>query len=108
MPVISGLYKLRSNMVKVIAKFSVKADGVDAFLGLAKELVEKTVKETGNISYEMFQDAKNPGKLFMVEEWQSQEVLDKHLASAHFTTLVPQMGKYADSAAIINVCKKVL
>ena len=95
-------------MIKVIATFTVKADGVDAFLGMAKELVEKTVEETGNISYEMFQDNKNPAKLFMVEEWQSQEVLDRHLTSAHFTTLVPQMGKYADSAAIINVCKKVL
>ena len=95
-------------MVKVIAKFSVKADGVDAFLGLAKELVEMTVKEAGNISYEMFQDAKNPGKLFMVEEWQSREALDKHLSSAHFTTLVSQMGKYSDSEAAINVCNKVL
>ena len=95
-------------MIKVIATFTVKADGVDAFLGLAKELVEKTVEETGNISYEMFQDNKNPAKLFMVEEWQSREALDKHLSSAHFTTLVPQMGKYSESKAIINVCNKVL
>ena len=95
-------------MVKVIAKFSVKADGVDAFLGLAKELVEKTVKETGNISYEMFQDNKNPAKLFMIEEWQSQKALDKHLSSAHFTMLVSQMEKYSDSEAAINVCNKVL
>jgi len=94
-------------MVKVIAKFSVKADSVDAFLDLAKELVETTVKEDGNISYEMFQDSKNPGRLFMVEEWESQEVLNKHLNSTHFTTLVPQMGKYAESEATINVCNKV-
>ena len=95
-------------MIKVIATFTVKADGVDAFLGMAKELVEKTVEETGNISYEMFQDNKNPAKLFMVEEWQSREALDKHLSSVHFTTLVPQMGKYSDSKAVINVCNKVL
>ena len=94
-------------MVKVIAKFSVKADSVEAFLVLAKELVEITVNEVGNISYEMFQDSKNPGSLFMVEEWQSREVLDKHLNSTHFTTLVPQMGKYAEREAIINVCQKV-
>ena len=94
-------------MVKVIAKFSVKAEGIDAFLVLAKELVEITVKEVGNISYEMFQDSKNPGSLFMVEEWQSREVLDKHLKSTHFTTLVPLMGKYAEREAIINVCHKV-
>jgi quinol monooxygenase YgiN len=94
-------------MIKVIATFSVKADGIDAFLLLAKELVEMTVKEAGNISYELYQDAKVPGMLFMVEEWQSQEVLDKHLTSVHFTTLVPQMGKYAESAPTINVCNKV-
>lgn len=94
-------------MVKVIAKFSVKTDSVDAFLGLAKQLVEETVKESGNLSYEMFQDLKNPGKLFMVEEWQSREALDKHMSSAHFTTLVPQMGKYSDSETAINVCNKL-
>jgi len=48
-------------MVKVIAKFSVKAEGIDPFLPLAKELVEITVKEDRNISYEMFQDTGEPG-----------------------------------------------
>ena len=94
-------------MVKVIAKFSVKADSVDPFVLLAKELVEETVKEAGNISYELIQDNKNPGKLFMVEEWQSKEALDLHLSSSHFTTLVPQMGKYTDCETAINVCNKV-
>jgi quinol monooxygenase YgiN len=101
------IYNTRQ-MVRVVAKFSVKADSIDAFLGLAKELVEKTVKETGCVSYEMVQDDKNPGKLFMLEQWQSKEALDKHLSSAHFTTLVPQMGKYTASEAEINVCHKVL
>ena len=43
-------------MVKVVARNLVKKDKVDAFIELAKELVEETRKEEGCIKYELFQD----------------------------------------------------
>ena len=94
-------------MIRVIAKFSVKADGIDPFMNIAKELVTKTVEEEGCISYEMVQDTKNSTQLFMLEEWKSKEALDQHLTSAHFTLLVPQMVKYAESKPEMTICHKV-
>lgn len=94
-------------MVKVIATFSVQADNLDIFLTLAKELVGTTVREEGCISYGMLQDVNNPGKLIMVEEWESRDALDKHLASTHFTTLVPQMGKHTERETEISICNSL-
>ncbi len=95
-------------MVKVIAKFFVKADKIEEFLKLANELVEKTRNEEGCVNYNLLQDVKNKQTLIMVEEWESAEVLNKHMSSAHFTSIIPKIGVLADKKEEISVCKVVL
>lgn len=94
-------------MVKVMAKSYVKGDKLERLLELSKELVEKTVKEEGCISYELFQDLKDPKALIIIEEWESEEALKKHMASEHFTRLVPQMNELREKPSEVNVCKKL-
>lgn len=95
-------------MIKVIAKNFAKGDKIDKILELAKELIETTIKEEGCIKYEMYQDLKSPDQLIMVEEWETIENLDKHMASEHFKRIVPQMSVYMDKKPEMNVCKKVI
>lgn len=95
-------------MIKVVAKHFVKEDKIDDVLYIAKELVAATVKEEGCIKYEMYQDEKDKSILTMIEEWESKEDLDKHMASEHFQRLVPLMGKCMEKSGEINIYKKVI
>ncbi|SHG06914.1 Quinol monooxygenase YgiN [Bacteroides luti] len=94
-------------MVKVIAKFFVKEDKVEEFLKLASVLVEESRKETGCVSYNLLQDVSNPQTLIMVEEWESAKILKTHMASAHFTSIIPEMSLLQFQKEEITVCKNV-
>ncbi|HOM42682.1 MAG TPA: putative quinol monooxygenase, partial [Bacillota bacterium] len=79
-------------MIKVVAKSFAKPDKLDKILELSAEMVEKTVKEEGCIKYELFQDIKAPEVLVIIEEWESEEALSRHMASEHFRRIVPQLN----------------
>ncbi|WP_116769744.1 putative quinol monooxygenase [Maribacter litoralis] len=95
-------------MIKVLAKNFAKENKIDKILELAKELVEKTVKEVGCIKYEMYQNKKEPTELIMLEEWETEEDLNNHMSSEHFIRIVPQMAEYLRKKAEINIYKKVI
>ena len=94
-------------MVKVIAKFFVKEDKVEEFLKLANVLVEESRKEAGCVRYNLLQDVSNPQTLIMVEEWESAGILKTHMASAHFTSIIPEMSLLQFQKEEITVCKNV-
>ena len=94
-------------MVKVIAKFFVKEDKVEEFLKLAGELVQESRKEEGCINYNLVQDLNNKQILVMLEEWESAGILKTHMASAHFTTIIPKMSLLQYQKEEIIVCKPV-
>ena len=94
-------------MVKVVAKSYAKSDKLDRVLELTKEMVEKTLKENGCIKYELIQDIKAPNTLFTVEEWESEEALNDHMASEHFKRLVPLLNEFRENQSEVSVCKKI-
>ena len=94
-------------MVKVIAKFFVKEDKVEEFLKLAGELVQESRKEAGCVNYNLVQDLNNKQILVMLEEWESAGILKTHMASAHFTTIIPKMSLLQYQKEEITVCKTV-
>ncbi|NLL40166.1 MAG: antibiotic biosynthesis monooxygenase [Clostridiales bacterium] len=95
-------------MVKVVAKNFVKADSIDAFLTIAKKLVEQTnEKDAGCIRYELFQDTENPQILTVIEEWESGEALQNHMSAKHFTELIPQLAALSEKPGEINIYNKL-
>lgn len=94
-------------MIKVVAKSYAKAEKLDSILALSKEMVEKTVKEEGCIKYELFQDTKDPRVMIIIEEWESEEALNRHIASEHFRRIIPQLNELREKPSEMNICKKV-
>lgn len=80
-------------MIKIVAKSTVQEGKREEFLALVKELIEKSRAEEGNISYDLWEDIKNPNVLTFIEEWKDQEAISIHNSSEHFTRIVPQIGK---------------
>ncbi len=91
-------------MVKVVAKHFVKADKIDEYISLAGKLVKETnEKDAGCIKYELFQDNADPKILTIIEEWESQELLDRHMEAKHFKELVPLLGELCEKPGEINL-----
>ncbi len=90
-------------MIKVVAK-----GFAQEVIEMCKELVELTRKEEGCISYELYQDIKDSTILTFIEEWESQEALDKHSKSEHFTRIIPMRNKLMAKASEITIYNKVL
>jgi quinol monooxygenase YgiN len=67
--------------VRVVARFQVRPDRLEEFVAAARAgLVEPTRKEHGCIAYDLCQDRSDPTCFAMIEEWETQEALDAHLA----------------------------
>lgn len=69
-------------------KESVKAEELNA---LCEELVEKSLKDNGNVAYDYFVSGTRNGVMMICETWQNEEVLKAHMATDNFTTLVPKI-----------------
>ena len=83
-------------MIKIVAVMKVKADCVDTFKALAKELVEKSRAEEGNVSYSLNELIGDPATLAFIEIWKDQAAIEAHNTSEHFTRIVPQLAKYLE------------
>lgn len=69
-------------------KENIKAEEINA---LCKELVEKSLKDNGNVAYDYFVSGTRDGVMMICETWQNEEVLKAHMATEHFTSLVPKI-----------------
>lgn len=82
-------------IIRVVARNFVRADQIDAFVALAKQLVVATNEEEGCIYYQLHQSLSDPTELTFMEEWVDQAALDLHMATPHFQAIVPQLRALA-------------
>ncbi|NDR53146.1 putative quinol monooxygenase [Actinomyces sp. 565] len=78
-------------MIRIIATFPVRPDAVDEFTAKARQLVEASRAESGNVSYELLRARDDATTLTFLETWADDTAIEAHNASAHFTTLIPQL-----------------
>ena len=95
-------------MIKIIAIMKVKAESVDTFKALAKELVEKSRAEEGNVSYSLNELIGDPATLAFIEIWKDQAAIDIHNATEHFTSILPKLGELCESAQPVNLFSEVV
>jgi len=94
-------------MIRVIATFHLQADMFDVAMKIAEVLVSETREEDGCIQYDLLQDTTNQQHLVMVEHWESQEKLDAHSTSAHFTKYVPMLSELCTKAPEVVTYKNL-
>ncbi|MEG0283483.1 MAG: putative quinol monooxygenase [Erysipelotrichales bacterium] len=94
-------------MIKVIAQAKLKEGSFEKVLALYEELVTKTRKEEGCISYELFSELNNENNIALIEEWTSLEALDKHTKTDHFITIVGKLKEYEQEEPVL-LYKKII
>ena len=93
--------------IKIIAEMTVKPEFLDTFLATAKELVDKSTAEEGNIIYTLNQNVADPCVLAFIETWKDQAAVDYHGATAHFNTIFPKLQALCSSTQPIKLFKEV-
>ena len=94
-------------MIKIVAKMFVKPECLDAFKAQAKELVEKSASEEGNISYTLNQSTADPCVLAFIEIWKDQSAIDSHNASEHFRRILPLLGGMCAKAPGVDLFTEI-
>ena len=94
-------------MNKIEASRVVRAEAVDQYEALARELVEKSQAEPGCVSYTLNRSLSDPRVHTMLEVWKDQAAIDAHNASEHFTRIVPQLGALVEVADPVELYEVV-
>ena len=102
----SNKNKGNKNMIKIIAKNPVSSENKAKFIETAKELIEKSRKESGCISYNLFESV--DGKyLTFIEEWKNEKAIEEHNNSDHFKSIVPKLGELTSGEIDVVLYKEV-
>lgn len=70
-------------MIYVIATLTVGPGGVEGLIEPATICIEKTRREKGCISYDLFASATEPDTMVFVEKWETREDLTAHSKQPH-------------------------
>lgn len=94
-------------MIKIFAEMTVKAECLATFKSLARELVEKSAAEEGNVSYSLNESLEDPCVLAFFEIWKDQAAIDSHNATEHFTTILPKLQELCAGGEPVKLFKEV-
>jgi quinol monooxygenase YgiN len=94
----------------ITAKVNIKPEKIKDFVEAAKEMVEKSNKEAGCKSYQLYQDPYDNTKFIFVEEYKNQSAIDEHFASDYFKAFGTKIADLVSEPAkikIVSVAKEV-
>ncbi len=69
--------------VRVVARLVAIPEKVEEVKSILSSILEPTRQESGCLRYELQQNHQEPTDFIFIEEWESDTLLDAHLASAH-------------------------
>ena len=94
-------------MYKIVARLTVNKDKIDEFKETAKELVQKSSAEEGNVFYTLNQDTQDEQKFAFIECWKDDEAMKIHGATEHFTRIFKALSEMAEASGPNEFYKEV-
>lgn len=95
-----GANENRVGAIYVVTHVDVLPAGKDACMAALKAMSVDTVKDAGNISYEVLQQVNRANHFAVVEEWTNMKAVDAHAMAAHTRAfrekLIPIAGALYD------------
>lgn len=84
-------------MTVTLVHVFVKPEFINDFIEATRINHENSIKEPGNLRFDILQDANDPGKFVLYEAYDSQEAVDAHKDTSHYNqwrdTVAPWMEK---------------
>ena len=95
-------------MIHILASFQVRNDKLSDFTKLCNKLIEESRKEEGCVSYHLQQNTEKENQFVFVEEWKSNEAIENHNSSEHFTKIVPLLIEICENAPVIQTFNRLI
>ena len=73
-------------MIVTCVHVHVKPDKIEDFKKVTKANHDESVKEPGNLRFDLLQDVRVPEKFMIYEAYESEEAAAAHKNTAHYTT----------------------
>ena len=90
-------------MIIVLAKVVPKDDEAkDKIIEFSKDLIESSKAEEGNVDYNLYENTSEDSLMF-VEQWDSIEILQKHMQTDHFIKFGQNIAELVACELGINV-----
>ena len=96
-----------TRVIKIVAKMLVREDRVEDFKQAARELVEKSRQDTGNVYYTLNVSEENPRLLAFIECWRDWDAINAHGETAHFTSILPRIADMCEKALPVERCQRM-
>ncbi|VXD25929.1 Antibiotic biosynthesis monooxygenase [Planktothrix serta PCC 8927] len=94
--------------LRVVARVVALPDKVEALKAVLLALVEPTRQEAGCLQYDLLQNQEDLTDFTFVEEWESLQHLQSHLASVHLQKALTQIEGLVASPPDIRRYDKIL
>ena len=94
-------------MIVIVAKCTIKKECLDEYKKIVSELVEKSQKEDGNISYGLYEDVEYLNVLTFIEEWKDMDDISFHNSTEHFKRIVPMLAEFREGSSEVSLYKEV-
>ena len=94
-------------MVKLIARIEAKSGSEALVADALKELSGPSNEEPGCLEYVVCRAADDATKLYVLEEWKSQEDLDAHMELPHFKAFLGKVGEALAGPPTIEFIERV-
>ena len=88
-----------------MAVVKVKPESIETLRPVLEKLIEETRKEEGNLKYDWYQDAKEPGTFIAIETFKNQEAFQAHLSSQYFIQGIEKMKDFYTAPVEIRILK---
>ena len=93
--------------IYVVTHIDVTSDHKDNCIALLRSMSEDTIKEPGNLRYDVFAQKNRPNHFTVVEAWSDRKALADHAAAAHTRTfrrqLLPMQGALYDERLYVSL-----
>lgn len=72
----------------IVVHASVKETKVEDFLKLSKNMINKSLSESGCITYKLARDLNTKNEFFFYEKYKNENALEHHNLSEHFKNFI--------------------
>jgi quinol monooxygenase YgiN len=93
--------------LKVVATIVAKPQSVDVVREGLTALAAESLREDGNVSYELFESGSEPGTFVTIEVWRSEDDLDAHMKSPHLQKALTEFGEHLAAPPAIHPLRVV-
>jgi quinol monooxygenase YgiN len=94
-------------MLKLIATLRCQPGQGDQVAAALLELAGPSRQEPGCILYDVCRAQADPDVLLVLEEWESQEALDAHMATPHFQEFIGRIGAALAGAPELTLLERL-